>query len=50
VNGGISYVCIDWRHTGELLTAGAAVFDELKNICVWAKTTPGQGTFLSQPA
>jgi DNA modification methylase len=36
---------MDWRHAGELLTAGATVFDELKNVCVWVKTTPGQGTF-----
>lgn len=45
VNGGITYVCMDWRHAGELLEAGAAVYDELKNICVWAKTVPGQGSF-----
>jgi DNA modification methylase len=45
IDGGISYVCMDWRHTRELLEAGAAVYDELKNICVWAKTTPGQGSF-----
>jgi DNA modification methylase len=45
VDGGIAYVCMDWRHAGELLTAGATVFDELKNVCVWVKTTPGQGTF-----
>ena len=44
-DGGITYVCMDWRHTRELLEAGAEVFDELKNICVWAKTTPGQGSF-----
>jgi DNA modification methylase len=44
-DGGISYVCMDWRHTAELLEAGNAVFDELKNICVWNKTTPGQGSF-----
>jgi len=43
--GGITYVCMDWRHAGELLEAGNAVYDELKNICVWAKTTPGQGSF-----
>jgi DNA modification methylase len=35
----------NWRHARELLEAGAAVYDELKNICVWAKTTPGQGSF-----
>jgi DNA modification methylase len=45
IDGGITYVCMDWRHARELLTAGAAVYDELKNICVWAKTTPGQGSF-----
>jgi hypothetical protein len=45
IDGGITYVCMDWRHAGELLEAGAAVYDELKNICVWAKTTPGQGSF-----
>ena len=45
IDGGITYVCMDWRHARELLTAGAAVYDELKNICVWTKTTPGQGSF-----
>jgi ParB-like chromosome segregation protein Spo0J len=45
VDGGITYVCMDWRHARELLEAGAAVYDELKNICVWAKSTPGQGSF-----
>jgi DNA modification methylase len=36
---------MDWRHARELLEAAASIFDELKNICVWAKTNPGQGTF-----
>jgi len=27
------------------IAAGGAVYDELKNICVWNKTTPGQGSF-----
>jgi DNA modification methylase len=45
VDGGITYVCMDWRHARELFEAGAVVYDELKNICVWAKTTPGQGSF-----
>jgi DNA modification methylase len=45
IDGGITYVCMDWRHARELLEAGAAVYDELKNICVWTKTTPGQGSF-----
>lgn len=44
-DGSISYICMDWRHCAELLRAGSAVYDELKNICVWAKTNPGQGSF-----
>ena len=38
-------VCMDWRHARELLDAGAVVYDELKNLCVWAKTNAGQGAF-----
>lgn len=45
IDGSINYVCMDWGHAGELLEAGAAAYDELKNICVWTKTTPGQGSF-----
>lgn len=44
-DGAIAFVCMDWRHVGELLLAGSAVFDELKNICVWNKTNAGMGTF-----
>jgi DNA modification methylase len=36
---------MDWRHMGELLAAGKAVFSELKNVCVWNKTNGGMGTF-----
>src|SRR5829696_3754312 len=32
----IAFVCMDWRHMGELLSAGQAVFSELKNLCVEA--------------
>ena len=45
VDGGIGFISMDWRHSPELFEAGAATFDELKNICVWVKATPGQGTF-----
>lgn len=44
-DGAIHFVCMDWRHIGDLLAAGGAVYDELKNICVWNKSTPGQGSF-----
>jgi len=44
-DGAIAFVCMDWRHMGELLAAGEAVFTELKNVCVWNKTNGGMGTF-----
>lgn len=44
-DGAIAFVCMDWRHMGELLEAGEAVFTELKNLCVWNKTNGGMGTF-----
>ncbi|MDO8913997.1 MAG: site-specific DNA-methyltransferase [Phenylobacterium sp.] len=44
-DGAIAFVCMDWRHLQELLTAGHAVFSELKNLCVWNKTNAGMGTF-----
>jgi DNA modification methylase len=45
VNGAIHFVFIDWRHIHELLEAGSAVYSELENIAVWAKTNAGQGSF-----
>ena len=36
---------MDWRHLGELLAAGSAVYSELKNVAVWVKTNAGQGSF-----
>jgi DNA modification methylase len=43
-DGGIHYICIDWRHLGEVLAAGKAAYSELKNLCVWAKTNGGMGS------
>lgn len=44
-DGAIAFVCMDWRHIGELTAAGEAVFSELKNLCVWNKTNAGMGSF-----
>lgn len=44
-DGAIAFVCMDWRHMGELLQAGERVFSELKNLCVWNKTNGGMGSF-----
>ena len=44
VDGAIHFVCMDWRHLGEVLAAGGRTFSELKNICVWNKTNGGMGS------
>ncbi len=44
-DGAIAFVCMDWRHMGELLEAGSSAFTEMKNLCVWNKTNGGMGTF-----
>ncbi|QWE17158.1 DNA methyltransferase [Polynucleobacter sp. AP-Nino-20-G2] len=43
-SGSIHYVCMDWRHLPEVQTAGASVYTELKNLCVWVKDKGGMGS------
>jgi len=43
-DGAIAFVCMDWRHMGELLEAGRHVFAEMKNLCVWNKPVGGLGS------
>jgi DNA modification methylase len=43
--GGVHFVCMDWRHIGELLEAGGAVYGETLNLAVWVKSNAGQGSF-----
>ena len=43
-DGSIHYVCMDWRHLAEITAAGADAYTELKNVAVWTKSTPGQGS------
>ena len=43
-DGSIHYICMDWRHMGEVLSAGEAAYHELKNLCIWAKTNGGMGS------
>ena len=44
-DGAIAFVCMDWRHMGESMTAGRHTSTELKNLVVWNKTNGGGGTF-----
>ncbi|PCF91171.1 DNA methylase N-4 [Sphingopyxis terrae subsp. ummariensis] len=44
-DGSIHYVCMDWRHMGELLAAGRSAYAEFKNLVVWNKDNGGMGAF-----
>ena len=45
VDGAIHFICMDWRHIGEVLAAGKPVYSALQNLCVWNKTNGGMGSF-----
>jgi DNA modification methylase len=42
--GSIHFICSDWRHLVQMLTAGFVAYTEYKNLCVWAKDTAGMGS------
>jgi len=42
--GSLHYVCMDWRHQHELLTAALGIYAEFKNLCVWVKDNAGMGS------
>lgn len=44
-NGALHYICMDWRHILELMTAAQDIYDGLKNLCVWNKSNAGMGSF-----
>jgi hypothetical protein len=43
--GAVHFICMDWRHMGELLAASKQIYDALLNLCVWAKNNGGMGSF-----
>jgi len=43
-DGALHFVCMDWRHLQELMSAVRAVRMEFKNLCVWVKENAGQGS------
>jgi DNA modification methylase len=42
--GALHYVCMDWRHLFETLSAGRAIYSSLLNLCVWNKDNGGMGS------
>ena len=43
-DGSIHFICMDWRHMGEVIAAGERHYSTLKNLCVWAKSNGGMGS------
>lgn len=43
-DGALQFICMDWRHTRELLAAAQQAYAEFKNLCVWVKDVAGQGS------
>jgi DNA modification methylase len=43
-NDAVHFICMDWRHVGELVSAGNRVYESLLNLCVWVKNAGGMGS------
>ena len=43
--GSVHTWAMDWRHAGEIISAGKAVYERFLNMAVWAKNQPGMGSF-----
>ena len=43
-DGSLHYLFMDWRHLHGLLAVTRAAYDDLVNICVWAKSNGGMGS------
>lgn len=44
-DGSPHYICMDWRHMFALMAAGRTAYDDMINLCVWAKPQGGMGGF-----
>jgi DNA modification methylase len=42
--GAVHYVCMDWRHMGDVEAVGAEVYGDLLNLCIWNKSNAGMGS------
>jgi DNA modification methylase len=43
--GSLAYYFMDWRSMRLILAAGQEVYEEVMNLCVWAKNNGGMGSF-----
>jgi hypothetical protein len=45
IDGAVHFVCMDWRHVGELVEAGRVAYGTMLNLIAWVKSNAGQGSF-----
>lgn len=43
-DGAVHYVCMDWRHMGDVEAVGETVYGDLLNLCIWNKSNAGMGS------
>jgi hypothetical protein len=41
----VHFICMDWRHIGDLIDVGRELYDAMLNLVVWNKSNAGQGSF-----
>ena len=44
-DGSLHYVCMDWKHIYEILTAAKENYSDFKQLCIWNKGVGGMGNF-----
>ena len=44
-DGAVHFVCMDWKHLGDLLAVGDRVYPQMLNLIAWVKSNGGQGSF-----
>ncbi len=45
IDGSVHTIFMDWRHLPEILAAGQRAYTSQLNLCVWAKSRAGMGSF-----
>ena len=45
VENSVHYICMDWRHISELLSASQDIYAKMLNMVVWCKKNGGMGSF-----
>jgi len=43
-DGAVHFVCMDWRHMGDVTAVGQSVYGSLVNLCIWNKSNAGMGS------